>query len=281
MPWSSERLILSDGQLNPGNASIPPTAMSIHRQLTLMSYGLLATLATTIKVSAQDAATTPPAPPPPPPTNWVGSVALGLTLTSGNSDTLMVTLTGRADKKWDANEISLGLDASYGEDEDVKNNETLRAFGQYNRLFTDRWYGYFRAEAFHDDIADIDYRFTLSPGVGYYFIKEADTLFSAEVGPGFIYEKQGGDTTGYFTVRLAEKFEHKFNDRVRVWQSAEFLPQVDDFDNFIVNAEVGVESALSKALSLRVVLQDTYDNRPAPDRDENDLRLITGVVWKF
>jgi putative salt-induced outer membrane protein YdiY len=215
------------------------------------------------------------------PPKWDVSAAAGLTLTKGNSDTVLFTLTGRGDKKWAANELHLGLDATYGETEDVKNNESLRGFAQYNRLFTERWYGYLRGDGLHDGIADIEYRFTIGPGVGYYFIKNPTTRFSLEGGPAAVFEKQGSDTHSYFTARIAEQFEHKFNDRVRIWEMLEFLPQVDRFENFIINGEVGVETALSKAWALRVVLQDTYDNEPAPGRDENDLKLIVAVAWKL
>src|SRR5580765_5298631 len=76
---------------------------------------------------------------PPLPPKWGGSVAAGLSVTRGNSDTLLFTMTGRAAKKGDMNELTLGGDASYGEDNGAKNNDSQSAFVQYNRLFTDRW----------------------------------------------------------------------------------------------------------------------------------------------
>lgn len=212
---------------------------------------------------------------------WDTSAALGFTLTRGNSDTLLFTGNIVTGKKWDQNEASLGADATYGENDGDKNAESLHGFAQYNRLFTDRAYGYLRVDGLHDAVADIEYRFTLSPGLGYYFIKKENTKLSGEVGPAFIYEKQGDDTTGYFTLRLAERFDHKLNDRVKIWQSLEILPQVDDFDNYIVNAEVGIESSLTKKLSLRAYVQDSYDNQPAPDRKKNDLKLVTALAYKF
>jgi putative salt-induced outer membrane protein YdiY len=212
---------------------------------------------------------------------WDVSVAAGVTVTKGNSDTELFTLTGRADKKWDANEIHLGLDAAYGEDQGEKNNESVRAVGQYNRLFTDRWYVYARAEGLHDAIADVEYRFTVGPGVGYYFIKSTNTTLNVDGGPAVVFEKEGPNERSYFTVRVGEKLEHKFNDRVRIWEAVEFLPQVDHFENYIINGEAGVESALSKSWALRFVLQDTYDNRPAPGRKENDLKLVAALAWKL
>ena len=212
---------------------------------------------------------------------WDTSAALGLTVTRGNSDTLLFTGNILTGKKWDQNELAFGADATYAENNSVKNAESFHGFGQYNRLFTERLYGYMRLDALHDAIADIEYRLTLSPGAGYYFIKNESTKLSGEVGPGFIYEKQGDDSRGYVTLRLAERFDHKVNDRVKIWQSVEILPQVDNFSNYIVNAELGVETSLTTKLSLRTYLQDTYDNEPAPGREKNDLKLVAAVAYKF
>ncbi len=253
---------------------------NIRRCGAATAVGLAAFALYSQETHAQAAASTPAAAatnsPP-----WDLSVALGLTATKGNSDTVLFNLSGRADKKWNANELHLGTDLTYGEQNGVKNNETYRGFAQYNRLFSENWYGYGRVEGLHDGIADIAYRFTVSPGVGYYFIKSAQTSLSVEGGPGVIFEKQGGVTRDYYTARVAEKFEHKFSDRVRIWESVEFLPQVDNFENYIVNGEAGVESALSKAWALRLVFQDTYDNQPAPGRKANDFKVIAALAWKL
>ena len=61
----------------------------------------------------------------------------------------------------------------------------------------------------------------------------------------------------------------------------EFLPQVDRPDNFLVNTEVGAEAALTKRLSLRTVVQDNFANDPAPGRKDNDVKLVSGLAYKF
>lgn len=213
---------------------------------------------------------------------WEKSAGVGLSATTGNTDSVLFTANITALKKWDKNEVRLGADASYGETEDVKSAESVRGYGQWNRLFSDRFFGYLRAEASHDAVADIDYRITLSPGVGYYFIKNDTTSLSGEVGPGFVYEKAGRDETGYMTLRVAERFEHKFNERVRLWQTAEYLPQVDDWENnFLLNFEIGVESKLTDKLSLKVFAVDNYDNDPVPGRKSNDLKVVTSLNYTF
>lgn len=213
--------------------------------------------------------------------SWDKTASFGLTLTRGNSETLLATANFQADRKGSENELSFGGTATYGEDSGSVNTKFLRGFGQYNRLVNDKLFGYLRADVLHDEIADVDIRLSLGPGVGYYFIKDDTTTFSAEAGASYIYEDQGGVDNSYASIRIAERYARKLNDRAHVWQSAEFLPQVDDFENFLLLVEIGIESKITDNLSLRAVIQDNYDNQPAIGRDSNDLRLITGVSYSF
>lgn len=219
---------------------------------------------------------------------WVGSAAAGATLTRGNSHTVLATLSLQDDAKWGGhNELQLGADAAYGKSTiDNVSSETadsLHGFAQYNWLFTQRLYGYARLDALHDAIADIAYRVTFAPGAGYYFIKTKATQLSAEAGPGAVVEKLGGQQENYFTLRLADTFRQELSDRARIWQTAEVLPQVDKFDNYLVNFELGLEADLvkNKKFTVRTFVDDNYDNRPAAGRLKNDLKWITAVAYKF
>jgi len=212
---------------------------------------------------------------------WESSISAGLSLTKGNSETLLTTVAYKTRKKTRENEFTFGADGSYGENNSVKNNETLHGGGQFNHLFSERIYGFLNLEGLHDGIADLQYRFTFSPGAGYYFLKETNTTLAGEAGPGLIVQRLGGVDTTYATLRLAERFEHKLDNGARVWEKAEFLPQVNKLGNFLVNAEIGAEAALTKTLSLRVTVQDNFINQPAPGRKSNDVKLISGLVYKF
>ena len=139
----------------------------------------------------------PAAPVTNPPPQWVSSAALGLTLTRGNSDTTTLSLGANTEKKWAANDLSLGADGLYGgtrfsgASSSKENADLLHGFVQYNRSFSDKFYAYGRVDGLHDGIADIQYRLTVSPGIGYYFVKEKNTNVSIEIGPGWVDEKLG------------------------------------------------------------------------------------------
>ena len=244
--------------------------------LTVVSFAFC--LASGIAFAQAPAVTN--APPKSPP--WDISAAAGLTLTRGNSKTLLTTANIVANKKWIQNELNLGVDGAYGENYNTRNVESLHGFGQYNRLFTDRFFGYLRVEGLHDGIADIDYRLTVGPGVGYYFIKNTNTTLRAEVGPSYIYEQDHNDGHhSYMGLRLAERFEQRLSATSKLWESVEFLPQVDKFSNYIINSEIGVEAAMTAKLSLQTYVQDFYHSEPAKGREKNDIRLVAGVKYKF
>jgi len=212
---------------------------------------------------------------------WESSISAGLSLMKGNSDTLLTTAAFKTRKKSPDNEFMFSMEGSYGKNNSVENNEMLHGVGQYNHLFSERFYGFFNVEGLHDGIADLQYRFTLSPGAGYYFTKTTNTTFAVETGPGLIFQRLGGADTAYESLRLAERFERKLNNGARLWQKAEVLPQVDKFDNYLVNAEIGAEALLTKTISLRLSVQDNFVNEPAPGRKDNDVKIISGLVYKF
>lgn len=229
---------------------------------------------------AQDAA---------PATNvWHGEGAFGLSLARGNANTFLLNGSALADREWGQNNFKLGADGQYGLNNWAQTNQTasteaLHGFMEYKHLFTERLYGSARIDGFHDDIAEVRYRVIVGPAIGYYFIKSDSTKFNGEVGPSFIVQKQGSEEKKYLTIRFTERCEHTFNKAktAKVWEEVDYLPQVDDLNNYLLNSEVGVEAALSSRFSVRVCADDMFNSRPAAGRKENDITLVSSLVYKY
>jgi len=213
---------------------------------------------------------------------WESNASLGFTLTRGNSDTTLFTAKILTDRKTDFNVFSFGADGTYGENSGVENAASAHGFAQWNHLFSERIFSYARADGLHDGIAGINYRATVGPGAGYYFLKETNTTLSAEAGVAMIFERLGTNNDSYATLRLAEHFEHKFAGHgARFWQTFEILPQADDFNNYIVNAEIGIEAGIARNLSLQSYIDDSFNNEPSSGRLKNDVKLVTGISYRF
>ncbi len=218
---------------------------------------------------------------------WETSAFAGATLTRGNSDSFLGNLTLDTKRKWEKDELAFGASGGYGEStvdhETQKNAQYVRGYGQYNRLVTERVYGGLRLDGDYDEIAGVDYRVRISPLAGYYFIKQPKTTLSGEVGPSVVFEKLKSESSeSYLGFRVGEKFEHKLTDTTRIWQSIEYIPKVEDWsEDYLINAEVGIDAAITKKTSLSLVCQDNFNSNPAPGRKENDFRMIAGIRYKF
>ena len=205
-------------------------------------------------------------------------------MTSGNSDTQLFTVLGKSYYEKDQNIIDGAVMYNFGKDkaatkidgDDTTRND-FRALAQYNRLLTDRSFVGFGTKFFYDEIADIDYRVFLDPSAGYYLLKDSTFKFRLEAGPSYVIERVGGIKDDYVAPRIADRFEYYLTCTSKLYQSAEVLLDVNDSKNYLINAEVGVEAALSTDLSLVTLIRETYDGQPAEGRDKGDLAVITAL----
>lgn len=226
---------------------------------------------------------------PPEKKGWETTAAAGLTITSGTKDTLLATAGLNTARKWEKDEAAFGISGGYGNDDNnptkttTDNTKFIQGFGQYNHLFTDRFYGGVRLDAAYDGIADLDYRVTLSPLAGYYLIKNTNTTFAVEAGPSVVFEKYSNqDEDTYLGIRFSERLDHKLTDTTKIWENVSYVPDVEDWTgHYVITAEAGIDTAISKKWSLRVVFQDIYTSQVPAGIDNNELRLIAGTAYKF
>lgn len=211
------------------------------------------------------------------------SLVFGVTLTDGNSETLLAN-AALLTKGGDEAQASLraGVEANYGESKTDGQTDTTvenaKAFAHTRKTLSKRTFTYLGAVAIYDDIAEIDYRSTAGPGIGLYFIKTDVTELSLEAGPAYVWEKVAGVRDDYPVLRVEQRFEHALSETARIWQSVEYLPETEDLaDNYLINAELGAEAAMNARVKLRLVLQNEYESIPAAGLEKNDLTLISGI----
>lgn len=212
----------------------------------------------------------------------------GFTLTDGNSDTTLLTLGAETKYARETREFLASARYEYGRatvenadgaETDRTHVDTAGAEAQGNAFFSEKSYGFVNARAERDEIADLDYRLLGGPGLGRYLVRNDVWNLSVEAGLVYVTEKEGGDEENYAACRLAQRYERDLNDTARVWQSLEFMPQVEDAELYLLNAEIGLESKLGAKLGLRVTAVNKYDSDPADDAEENDLTVTAGFSY--
>lgn len=219
----------------------------------------------------------------------------GLTLTDGNSETLAANASLLTEgEKQGLGSLRAGVEGNYGEstatttttaadgttttaDENEKTVDNAKVFANVRKTLSPRTFALLDGSALYDDIAEVDYRALLGPGLGIYLVKNDKRELSLEAGPSYVWEEVGGVSDDYLALRFAERYSCQATQTAKLVQALEYTPEAEDFDNYLLTFELGVEAALNETLSLRVVVQDKYDSTPAAGAEYNDVSLIAGL----
>ena len=211
--------------------------------------------------------------------SWENEAAAGVSLAKGNSDNLSYNLHLLSSYELDNIEAKLGANWHYAENNDVKNTDSFKAFGEYRYLLNDRAYLGTNASYLVDDITDIDYRIDLGVVAGYYLLKNKDQKLSFEAGPGYVWQDQADITDDYLTLRFALRYEQQLAQRSKLWFSSIYTPAADDFSDYLLSAEAGIDTAINDHWAIRTAIRYQYDSTPAPDRQSGDTLLTVGLRY--
>ncbi len=222
---------------------------------------------------------------PPAPPLWSFDGRGGYSLSRGNSDTQDVNLratavyfpedlyrlTGQGEYAW-------GKVKNKDTDEDDTVTDRGGASLQADLFLLEDGYLYGRSGWSYDRIKNLDRRLENGLGLGCELFRNESAFLDVESGPSYIDSKykDGSKDSGIY-LRLAEKGELKLNDRVSLIEQAEYLPQTDDFNDYLLNAEAGLKVTLSTQLYLQLSVLDRYDNSPPAGTDRNDVSVISSL----
>lgn len=212
---------------------------------------------------------------------WEITGAASIGLARGNANSNNYGLQALATYKKNKHEGHLGADFFYSENGGIATTNSLRIYSQYNQLIDNQWFIGTFGSFLNNEIADLDYRFDTGLTLGYYFFKNDNTKLSLETGPGYTWEKQDKLSNDYFSLRLAQTFEHKFNKELKIWQSTILTPKASDLGDTLFIAEAGIQILLTEDWSLRSALRYQYDNTPAGSQDKSDILLLTGLSYSL
>jgi len=212
---------------------------------------------------------------------WAGGVDFGLTLTSGNSDTVLINLGLNLAKETSNTQQLAGLSYTFGDTDAGTVTDVINGFYSWNKDASEKTYYGFRLEGLRDEVAEIDYRLQASALYGVYLIKNDNTTFALEAGPGYTVESLGDDDRNSAHLYVGQRWSHKYTDTTTFTQSLAIYAPFEDFEDFNFVFAIAVETKISENLNLRIAFTDTYTNTPADGLEENDLQLISGVSYKF
>jgi putative salt-induced outer membrane protein YdiY len=226
----------------------------------------------------------------PPAEKWTGNIVFNGELNRGNTynDTvgLSAQATLRRDSTFANDKFIAGADynvANTGRTRDnVTTTDNMDAMIEYDKYLTEKFFGYGNIGYLHDRIAALNVQLTPGLGVGYQWFEQPDFNFSTEGGITYLY--QDFRTSGVqqdVAFRLAYHIDKAINDKVSVFNDAEFIAALEDPSNYVINADAGIQANLTKNFFSQFKVQYRRNDRPAPGLLKDDLDFLLGVGWKF
>ena len=119
------------------------------------------------------------------------SVLAGVSLTDGNSDTLNVNvgLEHVCGTSEDVDQVIAKLEWNYGETDDQTTTENALGEVTWTHTLSGDSYAYLAASLFNDDLADLDYRLIVGPGLGHTVWQNDAAELSFAIGAVWIREE--------------------------------------------------------------------------------------------
>ena len=233
-----------------------------------------------------------------PPETWHGSINVAYESARGNTYKNNASIIANLNRRWDNDRVNFDFGYYYSEtgtskDTREKSTDRWEIEGQHDHFWSKAFYTYENGRYEQDDIAGLDFRLRLGGGLGYqWFEKDAlwsiGTLsFNQELGAAWIrvdYKEKDPDAEkSYATLRYAHhlKYFPKWNPDIETFHNLEFLPQIDDFDNHLIKADVGITTKIIMDFDLLAKIEWDYNSVPSVGRKSSDFRYIVGLGYKW
>jgi putative salt-induced outer membrane protein YdiY len=229
---------------------------------------------------------------------WHGSINVAYQSARGNTYENSATVLANINRRWEKDRINGNFGYYYSEtgtteENKEKSTDRWEIEGQHDHFWSERFYIYENAKFEQDDIAGLDYRLRLGAGAGYQWLdgRNFDATgkwsFNQEVGAAWIKNSYvNADPSAddsYATVRYAHhlKYFPKWNEKVEMFHNLEYLPQVDDWENYLIKADVGFTTKLVMDFNLLCKIEWDYNSMPSVGRKSSDIRYIVGLGYQW
>lgn len=218
------------------------------------------------------------------------ALGAGASYASGNTQSSSVNLSGdgvRADagSKWE-----FGGKGVYGHSEGVKTAENLVLGTQYDRDINPLWFGFAKADALRDKLANISARASLFGGVGRHVIKSDTLTFDVTAGLGYTQDRYVTETEvndqlrtryGRAEALVAEESTHKWLPSTSFHQKLTVFPALNSGGGYRGLFDSGLSVSMTQALALTVGYNYRYNSDPGQGLKKGDALFVTGISVKI
>ena len=229
---------------------------------------------------------------------WHGSVHGSFIATRGNTVENSWSLLADINRRWEFDRFRANFGYYFSEKgtattEMEKSTDRWEAEAQHDHFWTPAFYTYENARYERDTIQLLNARYRLGAGVGYQWL-DGDVFestgkwsFNQELGATWVKEEfkemDDDNPDGFAAIRYAHHllYTPKWNEGVQLFHNCEYLPDVDDFDKYLVKADVGLTTKIIYDFDFLAKIEWDFNSQPANNRKKSDLRYILGIGYQW
>jgi len=213
---------------------------------------------------------------------WTGRISLGATIQNGNTDAKSIFGSADFERKGKRDRIQLHAIYNYGETEGALSSRNSFVRAQYSYYLWSQLYAYVGAALEYDYFKDLELRSRGGGGLGFEVWGEPERILRFEAGAEYVNEDLRRDKDRDFVVlRGALQFEIQITDWLRFTELAEYLPDVEDFDDYLLRSNSGLTVNLFAGFGFSAVMIYTRDGKPALDQGKSDVTYILTLTYSF
>ena len=220
---------------------------------------------------------------PPPQVRYKGNLTAGGSASSGNTESQAYYGAGRLEVRSKAHRLTLSAKGNYAESDDATTAQNASGTGKYDYFLTEHVFAYAQALLEQDELQDLNLRAAAGAGLGYQFFDTERLSLYAEAGASHVDEDyEDAEDRSYASGRWSVGLQWQIlPDRVRFFHLQEGYVSLEDTEDFYIRTEQGFQLPLIDHFFCNIQVDYDYKNRPAPDKEKEDLRYLIGLGYSF
>lgn len=214
--------------------------------------------------------------------HWRGKSNVGLTATSGNSDTTRFHVDGEATLENEFNRYIVGVDFNRGSDNNVTSVENWTAYGSYDHFLSKKLFWNNNISFKQNGLQELSLRSAVGSGIGYQFHDDDALRLSTTAGLSYVSESfTVAPTQEFLAAQFGLDYEQQWFDWLRFFHNLTALVSLEDFDDFVLRSRSGLRYPVTDAFVTSLQVNFDYDNSPSEGAEKEDIiySFTLGYNW--
>ncbi|MBN2447306.1 MAG: DUF481 domain-containing protein [Phycisphaerae bacterium] len=216
---------------------------------------------------------------------WTLTIEAGAIYKEGNTDRLEGRGKIEAKRKTDVDLMRLYAQGAYSEENDVRSTAEVKAGAYYEHLlFNDRFFLYGSTEAEYDEFENLDLRYTVVGGPGYYWIKQETHELKTRTGLGYQHESfMDGTRTNEAIMDVGLNYRLDITPWVRFTEDASYYPTFESVRDhrLLFDTAFVFPIGTSDMWKIKLGVTHEYDALPQPGYKRLDTTYYANILAEF